>query len=378
MAEQNNFGKTALITGIVLGVLAGGYGAYTMTGSKVDKPQTRLNAGDSKAAASLAQVADAVEADRKKQHTIVDVAPEGATVNGKPRYTPIFFSPELWQVTLDAEQKTTVIDIYDPSAENVHGDVPNHWFISNGIADALGRSDGLSLDSDSDGFTNREEFDAETNPGDAASLPALIQVGKTPKLEVVDVAVSSGVISVDSTLAYEKNATSAGVRIFARPGETKPIHKSKDPLKVGDSFGLKADGSDSSRFSVLRFEQMEFTDSMGNKETETVMVVRDNVTAGAEKEFFIRAGSPTRPNSKDFGTSNAKGKTIQDTTVTMRVTAGPAAGKDEGQFKVQLNGSFTVPGTDITCVLETVDKEGTVNVRPNGAESPVNVPKAAK
>ena len=130
MAEQNNFGKTALITGIVLGVLAGGYGAYTMTGSKVDKPQTRLNAGDSKASATLAQVADAVEADRKKQHTIVDVAPEGATVNGKPRYTPIFFSPELWQVTLHDKKEVAVVDIYDPASPSIHGDIPNSWFIA--------------------------------------------------------------------------------------------------------------------------------------------------------------------------------------------------------------------------------------------------------
>lgn len=372
MAEQTNFGKSALITGIVLGVAAGAFGVYTMTSSKVDRPQTRLNAGADDKAAALAQVADDVVAARKVDYSIKDVAPEGAVVNGKPRFTPIFFSPELWQVWLSAEQKNTVIDIYDPTAQSIHGDVPNHWFISHGIADALGRSDGLTLDSDGDGFTNREEFDAETNPGDASSLPALIQVGKTPKLEAVSVSEASAVIAVDSTLAYEANPTTMGVKIFAREGDVRPIARFPE-LKVNDSFGLGGK-DDATRFTVLRFERMDFTDASGNKETETVVVVRDNVTAGDDKEFFIRAGSPTRPNAKDYRTSNAKGRAIHDTTVTLRVTAGPEAGKT---FPVQLNGSFVVPGTDITCVLQSVDKAGSVNVLPQGAESPINVPKAA-
>lgn len=373
MAEQTNFGKGVLVTGIVLGVLAGGYGAYMLSSNKVDRPQTELNVDSGAAASRLAQVADDVAAARKKNHTIVDVAPEGAVVNGKPRYTPIFFSPELWQVSLDAEKKNTVIDIYDPTAPNIHGDVPNHWFISNGIADALGRSDGLSLDSDGDGFTNREEFQASTNPGDAASLPALVQVGKTPKLEVVSVSEASAVISVDSTLAYETNPTKAGIKIFSAAGETKPILKYSD-LGVGATFGIKP-GDDGKRFTIVAFEKAEYTDMSGNSSTEAVVKVRDNVTASDEKEFIIRSGSPTKPHTRDYDTPNAKGRVIKDTTAELRVTAGPKAGTT---FKVQLKGSFTIPGTDISCVLESVDGSGSVNVKPNGVESPVNVPKAAK
>lgn len=373
MAEQTNFGKGVLVTGIALGVLAGGYGAYILTSSAVERPQTELSVENGKAIAQLAQVADEVVAARKKNHSLADVAPEGAVVNGKPRYTPIFFSPELWQVSLEAEKKNTVIDIYDPTAPNIHGDVPNHWFISNGIADALGRSDGLALDSDSDGFTNREEFDAGTKPGDAASLPALVQVGKTPKLEVVDVNEASAVISVDSTLAYEANPTSAGIKIFARIGDSKPTLKYSD-RGVGSSFGIK-EGDGDTRFTIVAFEKADYTDMSGNSSTESVVKVRDNVTAAAEKEFIIRAGSPTKPSAKDFGTPNAKGRVIKDTTVEFRVTAGSKAGTT---FKVLLEDTFTIPGTDITCVLESVDQAGSVNVKPKGAQSPVNVPKAAK
>ncbi|MBR5886782.1 MAG: hypothetical protein IKZ07_01090 [Akkermansia sp.] len=373
MAEQNNFGKTALVTGIVLGVAVGAFGAYTMSSGKVERPQTRLNAGESKKIGELSRVAADIAAAAKKNHTIVDVAPEGATINGKPRYTPIFFSPELWQVTLDDQKATTVIDIYDPSAQNVHKDVPNHWFISNGIADALGRSDGLTMDSDSDGFSNREEFDANTNPGVATSYPPLVEVGKPVKMEVVKIDRAKGTIAIDSTLAYDQNATSAGFKIFARPGDTKPLHKGT--VKVGESFGFKAGEK---RFEVLRFEQAEFSDSAGNKQTETVIFVRDTVTAGAEKEFAIRAGSPSVPGrGNDFGTSNAKGKTIEDVTATLRVTAGPNAGKPEGTLDVQLNGSFKVPGSELTCELTGVNDDGGVVIKPQNSESPVNVPKAA-
>ena len=371
MAEQTNFGKSALITGIVLGVLAGGFGAYMMTGSKVERPQTRLNAGEAKSVAQLAALADEVVAARQKNHTLADVAPEGATVNGKPRFAPIFFSPELWQIAVDSEQKNTIIDIYDPTAQSIHKDVPNHWFISNGIADALGRADGLALDSDSDGFSNGEEFAAETHPGDPKSLPALVQVGKTPKLEVVSITQASAVIAVDSTLAFEANPTTAGIKIFAKPGDSKPIHRVAS-VKAGESFGLK---SGDNRFTVLGFEKAQFSDSVGNNSEEAVIRVRDNVTAGAEKEFIIRSGSPTKPGSKDYATPNAKAKVINDTTAELRVTAGTAAGNT---VKVQLKGTFTVPGTDITCMLESVDASGSVNVLPNGAESPVQVPAAAK
>lgn len=377
MAEQNNFGKTALVAGIVLGVAAGAYGAFTMSDCKVERPQTRLDAGESKAAAGLTQVVADIEAARKKDYTIVDVAPEGANINGKPRYAPIFFSPELWQVSLDEQKATTIIDIYDPSSQNVHGDVPNHWFISNGIADALGRADGLSIDSDADGFSNREEFEAKTNPGDSSSLPSLVETGKAVKLEVVQVERSSAVIAVDSTLAYEKSPTAIGVKIFARRGDSKYVHRSKTPIPVNGTFGLDPKGSDNGRFTVVRFGEMEFSDSAGNKQTESVVYLRDNVTAGPEKEFFVRSGSPNKRNTSEHS-SNDKGKDIDDVTVTLRVTAGPAVGKSEGTIAVQLNADFTVPGTNIVCKLAAVNDDGSVAIKPQNAESAVNVPKAAK
>lgn len=372
MADQSNAGRNALIVGVVLGLAGAGLGVYTMMENKVERTVAAITS-DTRAD-SLAAEAEQLLAEKERNRTIVDVAPEGAQVNGKPRFTPLFFSPELWEVSLDDQKKNTVIDIYDPTAENLHGQVPNTWFISNGIADALGRADGLELDSDGDGFTNREEFAARTSPSDPTSLPPLVKAGAPPKLEVVRVENANATITVDSMLAYDANPTEAGIRVYARVADSQPIVKCS--VKPGGTFGLGGK-SNPKRFTVLGFEKASFTDGAGNTNQESVLRVRDNVTVSGEKEFIIRAGRP-RPKDKDQGTPNAKGRTIRDTTVTLRVTAGPMAGKPEGTFQVPYKGTFKVPGSDISCVLESVDDAGTVNVLPEGAESPVQVPKAAK
>ena len=127
MAEQSNPGLKALITGAVLGVASAALGGYTMFADKTPEAETTISAGKSDSA--LTAEADAVKQSLKRDRTVVDVAPEGAVVNGQPRLAPLFFSTELWQITLDDQKKNTVVDIYDPAAPSIHGDIPNTWFI---------------------------------------------------------------------------------------------------------------------------------------------------------------------------------------------------------------------------------------------------------
>lgn len=376
MADQSNSGRNALIIGTLLGLITGGLGVYTMLNGKASIPVTELDATGTKAA-TLTAKAEQAKAEKERSRRIVDIAPEGAMVNNKPRFTPIFFSPELWQVSLDVQKKNTVIDIYDPKAESLHNGIPNSWFISNNIADALGRADGPELDSDGDGFSNREEFAAKTSPSDAASLPSLVESGKAPKLEVVRIIDEKAYVVVDSMLAFDQNPTETGINIFANANETKALGK-KIKVKPGDSFGLVGPKADPKRFTVLGFEKATYEDSVGGKSEEYALKVRDNATISGAKEFTIRAGR-TRAKDRDFGTINAKGRLINDLAAEIRVTAGAAAGKPEGTVIVPLRGEFTVPGTkDLTCTLESIDAAGTVNILPKGSESPVQVPKAGK
>lgn len=377
MADQSNPGVKALSIGLILGLAAAGLAVYTYM-DKVEEPETNVSA--SKGGQSLTAAADMVKENLKRDRTVADTAPEGARINGQPRLAPLFFSTELWQITLDAQKKNTVVDIYDPAAPSIHGDMPNTWFIANNIADALGRSDGRVLDSDNDGFTNEEEFAAKTCPSAANSYPDLVQAsGMAPKLEVTRISVARATITVDNMFGMSTQVpASANIRIFDKHTEMTP--KWKGDVKPGESFDLP--GEKRGRFTVVRFDKAEFP-SFSGVSKENVVVVRDNVTASPNKEFIIRAGSKTAETSKDYGTPNEKGRRISDTTVALRVTAGSAAGKKEGVIMTQPYASFVIPGgkadgSELRATLESIDASGSVNIKLDGAESAVNVPKAAK
>ncbi|MBQ3144056.1 MAG: hypothetical protein IJB89_06035 [Akkermansia sp.] len=376
MAEQSNPGGKALAIGAILGLAAAGLAGYSYM-DKVVEPETNISA--SKSGESLTAEADLVKESLKRDRTVVDVAPEGAKVNGQPRIAPLFFSTELWQITLDSEKKNTVVDIYDPAAPSIHGDIPNTWFIANNIADALGRSDGRVLDSDNDGFTNEEEFNAKTCPSASTSYPDLVQAsGATPKLEVVKTNVARATIVVDNMFGMATTTPqSVNIRIFAKHTDMTPVWKGD--VKPGGSFDLP--GEKLGRFTVVRFDKAEFP-SFSGMSKENVVIVRDNVTASPNKEFRIRAGSKTAAGSKDYGTPNEKGYRLSDTSVILRVTAGSAVGKPEGEIRTQPYASFVIPGgkadgSELKATLESIDASGSVNIRLDGAESPVNVPKAS-
>ncbi len=378
MADKSNASRNILIVGALLGLAAAGMGAMTMVSGQAKQVGTRVG-GSSSQVAELTAVADKAVADIKRDRTLADVAPEGAVANGQPRIMPFFFATELWQVPPKAGAKTyDVVDIYDPAVEPIHAGIPNEWFLKHELLDALSLSDGDKKDSDGDGFSNREEFDAHTDPSRADSLPPLVQAeaGKPVKLEVVGVERANAVITVDSMFASDPAPSEVGIKILAKVGDRKPLAKAT--LKKGESFGLGGK-DDEKRFTIIGFDKQEFADSMGGSQSENVIRVRDNkALTAADKEFIVRAGSP-RPNDKDRGTPNEKGRTINDVAVSIRVTAGPLAGQPQGTIRVPLHATFQVPGDEkISCRLESIDANGSANILPEGAQSPVNIPGAAQ
>ncbi len=378
MADHSNSDRNILIVGVLLGLAAAGLGAYGMFFSQQAKPVNARIGGESAQVSELIAQAEQVQANLKRDRSIADVAPEGAVVNGQPRVMPFFFSTELWQIPPRPGETTyNVVDIYEPTVEPIHAGIPNVWFLKHGLIDALSLSDGPMKDSDGDGFSNREEFDAETDPSKADSLPSLVQsqAGKPAKLEVVSVERASALITVDSMFASDPAPAEAGLRIFARIDDRQPVVKAA--VKKGDSFGLGGN-NDAKRFTVVGFEKKDFTDSSGMTRQENVMRVRDNHALTDEKEFTVRAGRP-RATDKDRGTPNEKGRSINDVAALIRVTAGPKAGQEGGTVRVPLHGTFKVPGDEkISCRLESIDANGSANILPDGAQSPINIPGAAK
>lgn len=375
MAEQSNPGVKAIVTGTLLGVAAAALGGYTMYSSNVAPVDTNVKGGYE--GASMTEEAQNIKNLMKRDMSIVDTAPAGATINGVPRVVPLFYAPELWQVSLIEAGRVEVVDIYDPASPSVHGIIPNTWFIVNNIDKDFCKANARTLDSDEDGFTNEEEFVAKTCPSANNSYPDLVKPGdESPKLEVVDIANAKALVTTDNMFASEKNPASVNIRIFASRADYTPTHKVT--VKPGGSFDLSAKDK-KNRFTVVRFDTREFPDLGGSMVKENVVVLRDNVTSSADKEFVLRAGKTPAGHRDEKDEKVVKGRMITDTTVTMRVTAGTSKGK---QFGVQLGAPFTIPGgkadgSELRATLVATNGSGTVNIKLDGVESDISVPKAS-
>lgn len=370
MADQSNLGNKILITGIVLGLAAGGWGIALSSSNEVAAPDTSVDTG--KVNTTLSDAAKKMKADMQADRKVEDTAPKGATINGQPRLAPLFFSTELWQFAADDKKMNLVVDIYDPESKSIHGDVPNTWFVTSGIADALGRADGLDIDSDKDGFTNGEEYKAQTKPADPASYPAVLAPGCKPKLELAKLTTARATITTDNMNSDPAmNPTEANIRILG-PDGTTVVHKAT--VKIGESFGLSP--KDGKRFKLLGYEKKTFPGFADDTVEENVISVQDTETAGPEKQFTVRAGNP---NPKLTGDA-AKGHLVSDTTATLRVTGGSALGTPKATVKAELNAEFTIPGgagdgKDLKATFVSTDPTGGINVTPAGAQAPICIPK---
>ena len=375
MAEQSNPGLKAVVTGTLLGVAAAALGGYTMYSSKVAPVDTNVKGGYE--GASMTEEAQGVKNLMKRDMSVVDTAPAGATINGVPRVVPLFYAPELWQVALVEAERMEVGDIYDPASPAVHGSIPNVWFISNEIEADFCKANGRALDADADGFTNEEEYAAKTCPSANNSYPDLVRAGdEKPKLEVVAINNAKALITTDNMFVDAKNPASVNIRIYGSRAEYTPIHKVT--VKPGESFDLSAQEK-KSRFTVVRFDVRDYPDFSGSMVKENVVVIRDNVTASSDKEFVLRAGKTPAGHRDEKDEKVVKGRMITDTTVTLRTTAGTAKGKT---FSVQLGAPFTIPGgkadgSELRATLVATNGSGTVNIKLDGVESDISIPKAS-
>ena len=369
MDAQSKNSATIVTVGALLGIAAAGMSFVWAPKEAPQAPDGSVNANagkivkDTQAAVQSAQEAAAIP-------TLKDPAfSEDKTRTSRP-----FFSLPLWQLAdkdAGGQVRTAVVDILGKNSVDIHrfGEentaVPNLWFLDNGLAKEFTQSDALQKDSDGDGFSNLEEFQAKTKPNDKASYPDLV-TPQGAKLEVVRTQTSEAAIIVDTMFATEPTPAQVAVKVFKNAADLTPINKLT--LKPGDTFALSADDKEKSRFTLVGFEKAEFTDSMGKHE-ENVVVVQDNTFPGSTP-YKIRAGKP-KANEKDA--ANVKGLQYKITTATLRVTAGSEVGKT---LTVRKGDSFTVPGSSIKCNFQSVGKGSTVTILREGADTPIQVSKA--
>jgi hypothetical protein len=70
----------------------------------------------------------------------------------------------------DGKRSKKTVDL--PKSDDVHAPIPNKWWLEHRIDPGFG--DSPQRDEDSDGFTNLEEFEANTDPNDSTKHPNLI------------------------------------------------------------------------------------------------------------------------------------------------------------------------------------------------------------
>lgn len=162
------------------------------------------------------QLAEAFQLSAPKQNTETGVAGLAATVAAK---TSLETEHEIRQADVDGRKVKLFTgvplyakkdDLKDPvdllKSDPVHPGIANTWWAEYDIDP--GYSDSPDRDPDSDGFTNREEHDAETDPTDPDSYPEpvtkLAATGiKTTQVHIKPTAADPGAEGKQSTFKLE-------------------------------------------------------------------------------------------------------------------------------------------------------------------------------
>lgn len=358
MAGQTDLGKGVLISGIVAGILAVAAGFVLVPSAQPGKKYT-VGAGSTEEITQKAKTGEKIlveigvdksgkKVDHMARHSVRDVAPS----KKQTRVSPLFSAPELWQVSIAADKRNVIMDIFDEKAPQIHAGIANTWFLQNGLADALCVSNGLTQDNDDDGFSNQEEHDAGTNPSDKASAPALHGTNYI-KLATVDKKTSSAYVQLDSNeIEYVDQADFVTIKVFAKKDDSQPIKALTKEVKPGETFGVSENEPD-------RYKLVEIKTGTGGGITALDTV---NPQKGEENGFAIGHGKKNR-------------KKIQDTTVTLVATAGPKKGE---KIDVLVGATFGIPGDENTkCRVVATNADGSCQIMIDGGKNEVTAPKAA-
>jgi hypothetical protein len=157
---SQSYDKIVLVVGLIAGL---GLGALAFLGAKKVSAQYEVSPSPQAAAPPLAgekKITAATESLGKQKSL-----PQGTVEGGRKAD---MFTGIAWFLPKDSEQP---VDLLAPDEPPVHDPIPNVWWIENGIDP--GYADSPDRDADNDGFTNEEEFLAETDPQDPSDHPPL-------------------------------------------------------------------------------------------------------------------------------------------------------------------------------------------------------------
>ena len=159
---SKNYEKAALGGAVVLAL-----GLVYLGWSKFDSVQADFGAGlkgkgNSNAAVNGADLIPKALASDKRDESWTQ-----ADVGGRP--VDLFTGIPLF---VSSKTPETPVDLLNKTEAPVHPPIPNDWWIENRLDPGFG--DSPNRDPDQDGFSNLEEFNANTDPNNAKKFPPLI------------------------------------------------------------------------------------------------------------------------------------------------------------------------------------------------------------
>ncbi len=232
---------------------------------------------------------------------------------GRP--VDLFTGVALFVNKNDQEKPVDLID-----GAPVHEGIPNSWWLGYRIDPGFG--DSPLRDADGDGFSNKDEYTAKTDPSNGKDFPALIT-----KLTYI------GDESVQWLL--RPGFESAGGSFTFTFGDGKAVNKvgAANPVPPGGIFFEK--GAAMGRFKLLGSEKRK---------------VMNEAIQAEEEITFVRI-EDQKPNKKgivyeipaSFRTADQRKYTRSDCTAVLSLEALGLAGQE---FKIEENTSFALPPGD--------------------------------
>ena len=207
------------------------------------------------------------------------------------------------------------VDLLAPGEQPVHGDIPNRWWIDNALDP--GYADSADRDPDKDGFSNAEEFAAQTDPNNFKEHPPL-----GSKLRLADLETVSFLLTFSSEIGDNKYQF--------KYEDTKRGANKSDYIGRGDSFFTTAPGLQ--RFRVKDVFEEEVTNERTNTTSKVKFAtVEDLAENKAGRIYKLKRGMR----------SYEKQQYIQrDYTAVLELAA---IGQGGVQFRVPENSRFSLP-----------------------------------
>lgn len=284
-------GAAAVLVGVVATSFLGG-------GDKPTADALKFERNDEPGTEALVKLAS-VLADREVP-AVVRTKPVGN------REVDLFVGQPLYL----AEGSTVPVNLYESG--NAHEGIANEFWIKYGIDPSF--TNAPERDFDKDGFTNREEYAAQTNPADVTSYPALVSKLVGTGVDVFKMQMRWSTFDQKSiTLYYQDN---------------KRL-KFNERVNFNEKFFVRADSAVTQRF-VLG-EATKEQDVKGRMQDAYIITDTTPRYAGTDKEKF----SLLRRGPKNGGFNE-----IQDRSVTLTLHA---LGAESQSFVVGEHDTFSLP-----------------------------------